>query len=183
VVTTCRNILISETPYDRVGRKHGVYVNFFENGNKYDEISYICDQKDGPARRYDAVGNMIHESIYRQNKLHGLCREWFVQKEVRTDKYMQTQLMYEYTYENDERKGICKGWSKPGVLSLEAAYDGTLHGPCREWYDTGALRVECTYNRGKLDGLYKKWHVSGRWWKERIYTNGKYDRNVICYAY
>ena len=173
VETTHQGKLISQTPHDKFGRKHGIYVNFYENKNIYDEISYIRDQKDGPARRYDSYGNMIHESIYWQDKMHGLSRQWFAQNVLRTVEYMRTQLLYEYTYENGQREGVSRVWATPGVISSVATYNGSLNGICRTYYDTGLIRTERTYKKGELHGSWKKWDIDNRLYKERHYVDGK----------
>ncbi len=60
-----------------------------------------------------------------------------------------------------------------GVVVQEAFWvEGALHGPYREWHESGQLKVESEFKSGKRDGIYKEYGVRGKLLVRGEYTAG-----------
>lgn len=49
--------------------------------------------------------------------------------------------------------------------------DGTQHGPSLSWYESGSPKAEAHFDAGKLNGVFKLWHVNGQLAEEGHYVD------------
>jgi len=48
--------------------------------------------------------------------------------------------------------------------------DGTQHGPSLSWYESGSPKAEAHFDKGKLNGVFKLWHLNGQLAEEGYYV-------------
>jgi antitoxin component YwqK of YwqJK toxin-antitoxin module len=76
----------------------------------------------------------------------------------------------------DGREVLHGNWREyysTGQVRVEGTYnEGRRTGQWREWHRNERLAAEYTYNDDSLEGEYRRWHTSGRRAVERFYQNG-----------
>ena len=79
-------------------------------------------------------------------------------------------------YRNKQEKhGVHVRWHAGGKhKKFERTYEfGALHGPYKEWYSNGQLKLSLNYKQGQLDGGYKRWFSNGQ-----IHIKTRYSDNT-----
>lgn len=61
--------LIRTNPANNPNMSNGLWVDYYENGNKSQEGNYLRGAKDGLWKYYNENGTLIREELYRDNKL------------------------------------------------------------------------------------------------------------------
>lgn len=64
-------------------------------------------------------------------------------------------------YSNFKKNGKSESIMSSGVKEVAYYKDGVLHGPRREYYTSGVIRLESNYVDGKLQGLYELFWETG----------------------
>lgn len=133
----------------------------------------------------------IHESCYETIVMNtyntiicktcGICKTPYTKK-VTYKKYYYSGAIYgegdirgyylsvgywKYYYDN---RALPK---KRGILKMEGTYDnnGIETGVWKYYFETGELRKECTFDKGRLNGLYTLYHRNGKILKKSHYEN------------
>jgi antitoxin component YwqK of YwqJK toxin-antitoxin module len=79
-------------------------------------------------------------------------------------------------YKEGELDGPCKEYYESGQLKLDGSYkDGELDGPCKEYYESGQLERDGFYKEGELDGPCKEYYESGQLERDGFYKEGELD--------
>jgi len=117
---------------------------------------YVNGKKEGHSYYYYPTGELRQIIYYRDNKKHGLAREF------NKDSVLITALEYNDNYlidrervnrkDNQGRKqGTFREYYENGQLKTEANYlDNQLHGYVREFDGSGQLVVALRYERGQI---------------------------------
>lgn len=79
------------------GLMDGIYIKYYENGNKECELSFRKNLKNGKSYWYREDGTIYSMEEYRRGKLHGISKKW-----------RDTILVEERAFSN----GKLHGWSK-----------------------------------------------------------------------
>ncbi len=67
------------------------------------------------------------------------------------------------------------------VHKAECSYlNGKKHGPYRQWTEKETLAVECNFQHGHIEGIFKCWLTNGR--KEFTYVDGKKHGKTWFYS-
>jgi antitoxin component YwqK of YwqJK toxin-antitoxin module len=91
-----------------------------------------------------------------------------------------------YFWDKSITNGVFKQWSNSGIQVLESNYSSSkLHGSFQRWYEkTATTSLSATFNMGKFDGLYTRYHGNTNKFIEGNYSNGtktgtwtKWDEN------
>ena len=150
--------------YDLTKVENGLYQKWHDNGQKWEEVTYLDGKRHGLYQSWHDNGQKHVEDTYVVGKLHGLFQGWF----------SNGQKHVEETYVDGKPHGLFQGWFSNGQKHVEDTYvDGKLHGLYQEWHDNGQKWEEVTYLDGKRHGLYQKWHDNGQKEVEATYVDGK----------
>lgn len=143
-------------------KKNGFYYRYSSvdqlNTNRRNVIIskelYVNDLKEGLSYYYYPDG-YIHETIpYRNNKKHGLGKEY--------DKNGVIITTYDFfnNYITDKQ-------------TINRVFNGFKHGIWKEFYDNGAVKTEKEYNSDQLTGFAKEFDKQGNTTLNLLYRNGK----------
>jgi antitoxin component YwqK of YwqJK toxin-antitoxin module len=125
-------------------------------------------------------------SLVEIDVLGGLLTNGQVYETFRKRVYDNGMLLRDTCYKKDKLHGICKEMhSGTGIVkSIEEYKDDVLHGTRREWFPNGKLKMEGTYQEGKLIGQYCVWHQSGHvlMFKSVYNENGNLHGDQVIYA-
>lgn len=163
------------------GLKEGKEIACFPDGSvrKLSTYKIVKDGApssllDGEQKEYKNPGQLSYSYHYKDNKKHGLCEEWF------DDGKKKNSVEYAGGY----RKGKCYYWAYNGRLTFDGQMDtatvrksnGSLAveevktGYCRSFSNaTGLVTEEGLYQKGKREGLHKKYYETGKTESEIVY--------------
>ena len=171
----------------RNGEPHGTFREYYENGNMMAEEVYNGGQliiqkrfdRNGKlndvARRYYQNGQIRIEAGFREGKPEGITREYHENGSLMAEEYYRSgSLMSKKEYdrsgtlmtclkeyydngrlrnETDFVEGICKEYYKSGAIKIEARFKGKKpHGLIKEYYEEGIISAEDGYEHGQLAG-------------------------------
>ncbi len=191
--------LKKEEHYNKNWKNHGVYKEFYENGNLKEQAFYenglltgkhLKNLEDGKPSR---IENFI--IINGESKKHGPCISYYSDGKRREDAYINGdiammkeyassgKLNHEVNYPGNGEPKSEKYYFENGQLKEERYYmavkKGTsynfssiLVGKHRKFTKDGVLIYECNYKDGKLDGRYIENFDSGH---PKIIKNYKDD--------
>jgi len=151
-------------------------------------------RKHGVYKEFDAVGNLIREKNFKNDKQHGIVRIfYFMPDQFQKDCY--GTLMGESNWVDGNRHGWDKSWvCNKGVVSLESEkyYEEKvllidkryytngnakstiqLNGLCEEWDENGQKIAEYNLKDGVEDGMKTLWHPNGQLQSTGSMDNGK----------
>lgn len=99
------------------------------------EGKFVNQKRDSIWKEYNSQGLLLTESTYKDNWLHGIRKEYFL--------------------EEQELKGIliCR--------KLEQYRDSLLHGPFIEYYSSGKERIKGVYQFGLKEGWWINYYPNG----------------------
>jgi len=60
----------------KMGKRHGVTIEYFYNGRKRREISYVNGERNGISREFRITGELLAEETYANDALNGPKSEW-----------------------------------------------------------------------------------------------------------
>lgn len=144
---------------------HGIYKEWFENGKLHSEATYCNGMKDGICKEYYENGKLKISCFYKEGKLNGEKVEW---NENGT-------LNSIGNYKDDKRDGYELSYYINGFPMYYRHFtNGIIYGKFIGWYGYAENKKdsECTYNNGKIHGLYKSWHDNGQLGYESTYVYG-----------
>lgn len=196
----------------------GHIVEWHENGQKALSLPVLYGQRHGELCEWDDTGRVVRRVYFDQDLLHGTEEMWdFAESGVRGNAYNLRSLEWvrgessgiEKVVEFRETVEVLDGEVGPAYADYrsykasESYYmDYQLHGPYREFYESGDPKIECLYKyglkegvevfwykksrsavdqqkqssrhyvAGKLDGPYKEW-ISGKLAREVQYVEGR----------
>jgi antitoxin component YwqK of YwqJK toxin-antitoxin module len=94
------------------GKRNGQMINYYNNGNPSEKITWVNDKKDGPWEQYFANNTLKLKAMYREGKLEG---EFLVY-------YDSGKPYLKGGYKNDLREGEWIFFSEDGTTDMELAY-------------------------------------------------------------
>lgn len=144
---------IEETrPYNN-GLINGLSIEYYENGNKKGEGTYVQDELDGKWIGYYETGLKQWETIYSHGKRNGQAKNY----------YSNGSIESEGNYLNDLAVGSHKFYSENGKLKLCREFkNGKMNGVCKEFYPSGKIKSEAMVINGTAHGPVKKYFESGK---------------------
>lgn len=175
---------------DAKGRRQGVWMDFYANGQKRYEGEFKNDKCRGTFKYYDQQGNLQATNEFEKSGERCLNKTYAPNgRMVATGHYLHQKKDGEWRYFDkdsgqlllveDNTDGKVNGWSRiynpsTGKLAEETQYvDGQPEGQCRKFSDTGVLLMECQYRNGLLDGPVKSYYPSTAVREEGQYAKGE----------
>ena len=143
---------IKKEYYMEDGKKDGLYLEYFMNGNKKYKAIYDKGIKIGLPRGWHENGTVSEEHHHTKEKQIKLCIEW----------YSNGKRKREYSYKTNENDiaepiGGYMQWIN-GVMKFES---GNYEGNFQTWYENGNKKDSCHYLNGAKIGFSKKWFRGG----------------------
>ncbi|WP_319521909.1 toxin-antitoxin system YwqK family antitoxin [uncultured Desulfosarcina sp.] len=147
----------------RTGVHHGLYEEWFPNGQKKKSCYLFDSDPDGFVdqiryygvyRRWSESGTLLVEANYKDGLAHGTTTHW---DEHTKKKVSETQ------FKNGKKNGLYRTWYQ-GILSSEITYkDDKQHGTSKRWDRKGRLEYVYSYKNGKKHG--QKIHYASNGWQ------------------
>lgn len=175
---------------DSKGRRQGVWMDFYANGQKRYEGEFKNGKAKGEFRYYDEQGNLKATNTFDKSGEKALNKTYAPNgRMVATGYYVNQKKEGEWKYYDkdsgqlllaeENKDGKVEGWSRlynpsNGVLAEETQYvNGVPEGVCRKYSDTGVLIMECQYRSGLLEGPAKTYYPNTALKEEGQYAKGE----------
>lgn len=175
---------------DSKGRRQGIWMDFYPNGQKRYEGEFKNDKCKGTFRYYDEQGNLQATNEFDKSGEKCLNKTYAPNgRVIATGYYVNQKKEGEWKYydknsgqlllSEDNQGGKVHGWSRlynpnNGKLAEETQFvEGQPEGMCHKYSDTGVLQMECQYHQGQLDGPCKTYYPNTALKEEGQYTAGK----------
>lgn len=175
---------------DAKGRRQGIWMDFYANGQKRYEGQFKNNKCRGEFRYYDEQGNLKATNTFDKSGEKALNKTYAPNGQViATGYYLNQKKDGEWRYFDkdsgqlllveENTDGKVNGWSKlynpnNGVLAEETQYvAGTPEGKCHKYSDTGVLIMECQYHNGLLEGPAKTYYPNSILKEEGLYAKGE----------
>ena len=174
---------------DSKGRRQGLWMDFYANGQKRYEGEFKNDKCKGTFRYYDEQGNLKATNEFDKSGDRALNKTYAPNgRVIATGYYLNQKKDGEWRYFDpesgqlllveDNTEGKVNGWSRlynpqNGKLAEETQYvSGVPEGQCRKFSDTGILLMECQYHNGLLEGPSKSYYPNTLLKEEGQYAQG-----------
>ena len=122
-------------------KRIGLWIKYYENGNRKHEVTYQMGKTIGPARFYYENGNIREEG------------KWVLKHWVGEYRYYHENgtLSYEFFYNSEgERTGEQNYYYETGDLMITGDWkDGKKTGTLKEFYKDGTVKYEKEFVEGK----------------------------------
>jgi len=161
--------------FDNTGKRHGVWVKKFKNGN----IRY-----QGKFDHGKEIG------IFKYYSLESTKNPIIVKTFNSDDNYAQVsfytptgRLISKGKMENKNRIGQWLYFHKDGITILQDEFyiNGELNGKYNTYFSNKKPTIEANYKNDVLDGSYKRYSVRGHIYQDLNYKNGVLDGAVVYY--
>lgn len=145
-----------------LGKKNGYYFKYStvteKNAPKRNVVVskelFVNDKKESIGYYYYPNGSLAQTITYKNNKRHGLAREFDKQGTL------ITVLEYFNDYLIDKQ-------------NINRVVEGKKEGIWREYYDNGKVKSEHHYTNDQLDGYQKDYNQTGNLVLKQLYNDGK----------
>jgi len=175
---------------DSKGRRQGVWMDFYPNGQKRYEGEFKNGKCKGEFRYYDEQGNLVATNTFDKSGEKALNKTYAPNGRLIATGYYVNQLKegeWKYFDKDSGQLLLCEensagkvhGWSRlynpnTGKLAEETQFvDGQPEGFCHKFSDTGVLQMECQYHNGLLEGPCKIYYANQALKEEGQYTQGR----------
>jgi antitoxin component YwqK of YwqJK toxin-antitoxin module len=120
-------------------RRHGLYKEWYENGQLAMEATYDNGVYNGPYKEWHENGQLAIESTYEDGHYKGLYKRW----------HENGQLHTYTTYKNRDYDGQYNQWYDNGQLRIDTTYiNGRRNGYYKVWNRDGNLIKDQMFGRG-----------------------------------
>lgn len=162
-----------------------VVTNFMDYYGDYEETANVIDRKGNTWKpAFDKMGNLVPYSFNKESNAieHRILNTRFdsLYKEWNKSSLLSKSLFCKIPKWRDEEQyimdGLFKIYNHQGILVEEVSFlTNHLNGVCKRWdWDTGDLRIEYHFQKGKLHGVCREWNSSGILVKEHHYEKNKF---------
>ncbi|MBP63222.1 MAG: hypothetical protein CMJ62_17010 [Planctomycetaceae bacterium] len=174
---------------------HGSYQEFYENGTKFSEGTYLDGKLDGKWTFWHKNGQLAKKCQYTHGKPEGnsliyrsdgtlAVRENYSEgkPEGRWTHFLSdgTQIVRQEEYQQGKRHGQWVAWFQPNEGNTEELkkksvtnwVSGRRHGEQLLWFENGQPAKEEHYFEDKPHGLFKVWRENGTMAGQQQYVHG-----------
>ncbi|QKE50421.1 putative exported 24-amino acid MORn repeat [Faustovirus] len=151
---------------DNVEIKHGVYIEWWPNGNRKISANYKNNQLHGTYIECYENGKRRFMTQYINGNRYGLGTD--------TVEYHENgHIAREYRMSAPGKyHGVYKEFHENGGKKVEVRYvDNVYHGDMTEWWPSGKIRTSAVYDHGKLHGFKYEYSRNGHLHKYGQYLN------------
>jgi len=177
--------------YDKEGKKHGVWKEFYANGNLKSEAIYEHGVLNGYYKEFDETNLMTKMERYEKgvlivdNKVDG--QENVPKVEVKTELFDDGKIKKSGGFINNLPVGVHREFSEDGKVVSSQSYNdfgvklsegiidsiGLKQGAWKYLYETGETLSEGNYIKDVKNGEWKYYFKNGTITQKGIYANGK----------
>jgi antitoxin component YwqK of YwqJK toxin-antitoxin module len=174
--------------FDKDGKKHGVWKEFYPDGKLKREMYYIHGQLNGLYKEYSPDGKLTTVLMYKYGQPEKVNKNSVRQITQKQTFYKSGKLKHSGYYKHDTIPvGVHKEYDEAGNVTLVKIYDDEGHlkgkgmfdkhgrktGIWKEFFTTGELKAEGKYKKGKRSGLWKFYYENGALEQKGYYYKGK----------
>lgn len=174
--------------FDNLGRKTGLWKEFWDNDVVKNELTYRADLRNGYYKEYDREGKLLKVEKYINDELIRDASEVALY-EIRYDYYPDGSVKVMGSYRDSIARGIRKEFNPDGSISKSyILFDGYVigeglldaknkrQGTWKEFYESGKLLAEGSYKDDVRIGEWKFYFPNGQLEQQgRFLVNGKAD--------
>jgi len=164
----------SEFYYDDDGVRilHGVQTEWFENGKKQMEATYVDGRLEGMLTAWYNNGQRRHEGKWKNNRKDGVWTEWHMGEEKASEAfYVEGKIVGKRRFWMDGRKRAEEEYDAEGALARTTW-----------WYDNGQKEGEGSFKNGEKHGVWTYWTIDGHVEAEGEWRDGKPWEGVCSVA-
>lgn len=134
--------VIEEGEY-KDGRKVGLWISYYSNGKKKNEITYVSGRPSGPYTTYYTNGNVEEQGNWKSNRNVGTFKRY----------HENGKVSQEFNFDpSGKRAGTQKYFYDNGQLMIEGDWNGGKEtGTLTEYYDNGEIKAKKVFNDGAID--------------------------------
>lgn len=134
-------------------KRDGLWIKYYKNGNRKNEVTYENGKPKGPARFYYENGNIQEEG------------NWQVKYWVGDYRYYHENGILSYEFHFDQqgsRTGEQNYYFETGDLMITGKWNqGKEDGVVTEYYEDGSIKVERNYTNGEIQKVDTKEYTEG----------------------
>ncbi|MCK9612414.1 MAG: hypothetical protein PHR81_00220 [Bacteroidales bacterium] len=178
----------------REGLKHGVWKEFYENGQVKTEQNYSYGKKDGFYKEFDTKGNLIKIVKFKDDYEIPDAPE-LLKYDIKTEYYRNGKVKIVQSFKDDIPEGIRREYSQEGEITKSYIFkngvvigmgivdeSGYKQGPWKEYFDNGQVEGEGIYANSLKQGQWNYYFRSGKIEQKGTYNkNGKPEGRWIWY--
>jgi antitoxin component YwqK of YwqJK toxin-antitoxin module len=127
-------------------------------------------QRNGAAKKYDGAGNLLEESVYKDDQLHGVRKIYFA----------SGQVMVEENYSFDNFEGAYKTFFENGKVESEGVYhNNSMTGIWQWYYANGQLKEQVNFENNAENGPFTEYFENGKLAWEGTYKDGDHEHGLL----
>ncbi|NTW31826.1 MAG: toxin-antitoxin system YwqK family antitoxin [Bacteroidetes bacterium] len=170
--------------FDNDSLKTGKWVKFYDNGKLQSEYYYKAGVKEGYFKEYDIEGNLINIVKYINGEIQKDAVE-VGKMDIKTEYYSNGQIKYIGSFKNNIPEGVKREYSEDGKIINSKIFkngveigngiideQGIKQGPWKDYYESGELKDEGTFDNGAKIGLWKFYFKN-----KKLEQTGNYLKN------
>lgn len=179
--------------YDKQGRKHGYWKEFYDNFALKSEIYYKHGLRDGYYKLYDEKGNLKRITKY-VNDVEQVIESETKPLQMQHEYYPNGRVKREASFRGGKREGTWREFDENGNVISSQIYqngrlvqsgimdtDGTRRGEWVELYPDSTLRAQGIFINGKRSGKWKFYFPGEVLEQVGNYKDGLYDGTWTWY--
>lgn len=156
---------------DKEGRKHGLWIEKYENGQKMYEGTFKAGKPIGVFHNYDEEGNKRSSIKYTEKDTVGVTFFHMNGKKQGTGNYLNKKKEGKWVFFDQQGK----------MISKEYYIKGVKEGVSYLFYDKGNIAQVDTFVTGKKDGLQTRYFTDGKKKSEILFDHDQYHGKYIEY--
>ena len=142
----------------------GKAVEFYKNGTKKSEETYVKGLRDGFCKTWFENGKPESQKAYKANKLQGTATAW----------HQNGAVERKVEFSDDKKHGNFQTFHENGKPKEVGQFvNGKKTGVFKSWFENGQLESECTYLNGQEEGTYVEYFENGKKYCEKKYKAGE----------
>ncbi|MBM4373308.1 MAG: hypothetical protein FJ098_16750 [Deltaproteobacteria bacterium] len=154
------------------GRLVGPFIEWFDNGQRRAERSYVEGVKQGPVRYWYRDGALKALRFFEDGRAEGRYARW----------HANGRKAEEGAYEKSLQVGPWTAWYPSGRKESEGMFVlGRREGPWLYWHPNGEKKIEGSYRKGQRWGTWTWWHQNGQLEKRGEYVNDIPAHRLVIY--
>ena len=170
---------------DKLGRKQGLWQEFYKNDILKMEGVFVDDKKNGLFKYYDEKGNLKEILKFEDDLLDQEAEETLV-LDIRNEYSETGKVISSGGYQEGKKHGTHRNYDADGNVVSGVIYDfgvrvaeglvdknGSFEGEWKLYYSTGEIRAEGEYKDGKKIKQWRFYHRDGSIEQKGKYVKGK----------
>lgn len=155
------------------GRREGVAISFYSNGNRNIEAEYRENRLNGIYRQYDSSGVLKLDMVFADSIAVGPYREYYG-RVGQPDFFNPRQVKIEGQYANGKKHGKWVTFYNNGEIAIIQVFEmGVQEGLYQEYAIDGTLLVDVRYVNDRPHGPFTRFSYANLVQERGIYENGR----------